>query len=256
MINAGTILATALILYSLTLTPTLAAFAENTHGSHPMIKIRESTSANWSGYAAESSILLPSNGFVKSVTGSWKVPTLTCTSQNTYVATWVGIDGYSDGTVEQTGTEQDCIGGVQSNYAWYEMYPKPSFKITTITVNAGDTITATVTYNGNKIFTLTLIDNTTGQSFTQSFKSNGRQQSAEWVAEAPYAGGILPLANFGVINFSGCKFTDSTGSHTIDGRGAGTYDAITMIDPAGGTSAPSGLTDTTTTSSFTVTYSP
>lgn len=224
---------------------------------HPNIRIRLSTSQNWSGYASESSLSSPSNGFVQSVTGSWTVPTLTCSpSQNTYVAIWVGIDGYSDGTVEQTGTEQECVNGVQQNYAWTEMYPHPMQRISGITVHTGDAFTASVTY-GSGSFTLAISDTTTGQSFTGSFKLNSAQrQSAEWVVEAPYSGGILPLANFGTIAFSNAQFTDSSGgTHAIDGLGSGTYDAITMIDPNGGTSTPSSLTDSGNTSSFTTTYS-
>ncbi len=254
-VKAITILTALLTVVSLMLTPMLAAFADNPV-SRPNIKIRAGTSANWSGYAAESNILLPQNGFVKSVSGSWVVPALTCGSTNTYVATWVGIDGYSDGTVEQTGTEQQCINGVQQNYAWYEMYPKPGYMITTISVHPGDKFTASVTYIGNKNFVLSISNISTGQSFTHAFKSNGLRQSAEWIAEAPSSGGILPLANFGTITFTGAQFTDSSGTHAIDVHGLGTYDAITMNDPNGGNSTPSGLTDSVSASSFSVAYSP
>jgi hypothetical protein len=224
---------------------------------HPNIRIRLSTSQNWSGYASESSLASPSNGFIQSVTGSWKVPTLTCSpSQNTYVAIWVGIDGYSDGTVEQTGTEQECVNGAQQNYAWTEMYPHPMQQISGITVHTGDAFTASVTY-GSGSFILAISDTTTGQSFTGSARlKNAQRQSAEWIVEAPYSGGVLPLANFGTVAFSNAQFTDSSGAtHVIDGLGPGTYDAITMQDPNGGTSTPSGLTDNGSTSSFSTTYS-
>ncbi len=256
-----TVLTAGFMVASLMLTPMLAAFADNIQ-SHPNVKIRAGTSANWSGYAAESSISSPTTGFVQSVKSNWTVPTLTCDpSQNTYVAIWVGIDGYSDGTVEQTGTEQECVNGMQQNYAWYELYPKPSFRITGITVHAGDSVTASVTYIGNNKFTLSISDLTTGQSFSKTFKSHAQRQSAEWIAEAPFSGGILPLANFGTINFSNAQFTDNTGAtYAVDGRGTGTYDPITMHDPNGGNATPSGLTDFATSSgsssSFSVTYSP
>ncbi len=257
-VKAITILTTALIVVSVMLTPMLAASADGTQSSHPNIKIRAGTSTNWGGYAAESNIPTPINGFVKSVKGNWQVPTLTCDpSKNTYVATWVGIDGYSDGTVEQTGTEQQCVNGVQQNYAWFEFYPKPLYTITGITVHNGDSFSASVTYVGNNRFTISITDQITGQSFTQTFKANAQRQSAEWIVEAPYSGGILPLANFGTINFSNAQFMDNTGTtYAVDGRGTGTYDAITMNDPSGGNAKPSGLTDSGTSSSFGVTYSP
>ena len=61
-------------------------------------------------------------------------------------AFFVGIDGYNSGTVEQIGTEVDCVNGAPTHYAWYEMYPAPPV-ILDCTVDGGDTITAAVTYN-------------------------------------------------------------------------------------------------------------
>jgi hypothetical protein len=237
----------------------ITAPAGGSPSSRPNIKIKASTSANWSGYAVESSITSPTNGFVSSVKGNWVVPTLTCNqSQNTYVVTWVGIDGYSDGTVEQIGTGQQCVNGVQQDYAWIELYPKPSRTITGITVHDGDSFTASVTYQGSNYFALSITDLTTGLSYSQTSRTSAQRQSAEWVVEAPSSGGILPLANFSTVSFNDAQFTDNTGTtYAIDGKGLGTYDAITLNDPSGGTATPSGLTDTTFPqgpSSFSVTY--
>src|SRR5690348_12236358 len=61
-------------------------------------------STNWSGYAVTGP-----NGSVSSVQGSWIVPSVTCAKHSaTYSSYWVGIDGFSSGTVEQTGTDSDC----------------------------------------------------------------------------------------------------------------------------------------------------
>jgi hypothetical protein len=232
------------------------ASANNSAVSHPNVRIRASTSSNWSGYAVESTISSPTNGFIKNVTGSWVVPTLypDPSGQNTYVAIWVGIDGYSNNTVEQIGTEQEIVNGVQQNYAWIELYPK-AMKIL-FAVDSGDSITASVTYMGNNMFTLSLTDSSIGRSFSHTYKANAQRRSAEWIVEAPWSGGVLPLANFGTVNFDDAQFTDSTGTtYAIDSRGPGTYDSITMIDPSGGTATPSGLTTSAGGSSFTVTYS-
>jgi hypothetical protein len=232
------------------------ASANNSPLSHPNVRIRASTSSNWSGYAVESTISGPTNGFIKNVTGSWVVPTLypDPSGQNTYVAIWVGIDGYSNNTVEQIGTEQEIVNGVQQNYAWIELYPK-AMRIL-FAVNSGDSITASVTYMGNNMFTLSLTDSSIGQSFSHTYKANAQRRSAEWIVEAPWSGGVLPLANFGIVKFDDAQFTDSTGTtYAIDSRGPGTYDSITMIDPSGGTATPSGLTNSAGGSSFTVTYS-
>src|SRR5690348_12679669 len=68
----------------------------------PRIKLRDGVSTNWSGYAAQTNLTSPLSNAVTDVKGSWTVPTLSCTGTNTYSSVWVGIDGYSDNTVEQT----------------------------------------------------------------------------------------------------------------------------------------------------------
>lgn len=238
-----------------------ASFQQPVVSSHPLERQTNGTSSNWSGYAAESSISNPSNNFVQSVSGSWTVPTVICSvGQATYVATWVGIDGYSDSTVEQTGTEQQCSsGGTASYYAWYEMYPQSMVQLS-LTITPGDTITASVSYQGQGSFLITISDTSTHESYssTQTLHQ-AKLQSAEWIVEAPSsAGGVLPLANFGTTSFSSAQYTTSGGtSYAIDGLGAGTFDAITMNDPANGaTATPSSLADTTSssTSSFNVVY--
>jgi hypothetical protein len=70
---------------------------------------------------------------------------------------------------------------------------------------------------------------------------------------------VLPLANFGTVNFINAQFTDSNGTaFAIDGRGPGTYDTISLDDPDGGSAEPSGIIDSAIPqgpSSFSVTYS-
>ena len=55
----------------------------------------ETSSTNWSGYAADS-------GTYTSVSASWVQPTGTCSSRtDQYSSFWVGLDGYSSDSVEQ-----------------------------------------------------------------------------------------------------------------------------------------------------------
>jgi hypothetical protein len=76
-----------------------------------------------------------------------------------------------------------------------------------MTISAGDSITASVTYNGRGSFTLSIADNTTGQSFstTPSAPVGGpkvaQRNSAEFIVEraATISKGyltILPLSTF------------------------------------------------------------
>src|SRR5262245_18220103 len=74
------------------------------------------------------------------------------------------------------------------------------------TVRPGDSMTAEVKYNGGRSFTLALIDNSRVWTFTTNQSSStAARGSAEWIAEAPSSNsGVLPLANFGTVNFSCC----------------------------------------------------
>src|SRR5579884_4318905 len=83
--------------------------------SGPNHRITDSTSTNWSGYA------VTGNRFT-SVSASWTEPAVTC-SGTAYSSFWVGLDGDTSNTVEQTGTDADCSGSTPQYYAWYEMYP-------------------------------------------------------------------------------------------------------------------------------------
>ena len=78
----------------------------------------QAESTNWSGYAA-------TTGTYTSVSASWTQPAGTCSRGDQYAAFWVGLDGYSSSSVEQTGSEVDCVGWTAQYYAWYEMYPVP-----------------------------------------------------------------------------------------------------------------------------------
>ena len=182
----------------------------------PNKKISQSTSSNWSGYSAV-------NGRYTSVSANWTQPTASCTSATTYSSFWVGLDGDGSNTVEQTGTSADCSGGSPRYYAWYEMYPKFPVNLS-LTIRPGDAISASVTTNGSGSFTLTIRDNSTGQSFTTTERQRkARLASAEAIAEAPSSsGGVLPLTNFGTASFSAV---------TVNGQSIGTFnpDKIDMV---------------------------
>jgi hypothetical protein len=112
----------------------------------------------------------------------------------------VGIDGWSDSTVEQTGTDSDCQGGIPTYYAWYEFYPSASVLISTITVGAGDVISASVScQTGGLQCTVSIADENSSQSFSysQTFGPYSAPQisSADWITEAvsSLSGRILPL---------------------------------------------------------------
>jgi Peptidase A4 family len=206
----------------------------------PRIHVREGSSTNWSGYAVETNLSQPKNGAVNDVKGSWVVPAVTGPSSSAvyYSSIWVGIDGYSNRTVEQIGTEQDWNNGSPVYSAWYEMYPKWSQPISN-TVHANDIMTAEVQYLNNQ-FALTLKDWGTTQgtqpvwTYTTNQKSgSAKRSSAEWIVEAPSStGGILTLANFGTANLTNATFNSSNLAINASGWA---YDAIDMVNSSGTT---------------------
>src|SRR5690348_10941657 len=145
------------------------------HG--PVHMRTNSTSTNWSGYAV-------TGGRYTSVSSSWTVPAVSC-SGTAYSSFWVGLDGDTSGTVEQTGTDSDCSGSTPQYYAWYEMYPKFPTNLSN-PVRPGDAMSASVTTDGVGRFTLTISDSTQHWTFTtrQRLKS-AALASAEVIAEAP-----------------------------------------------------------------------
>ena len=165
----------------------------------PNHKITNSTSTNWSGYAVTGSRFT-------SVSASWTEPTVSCSGGTAYSSFWVGLDGDTSGTVEQTGTDADCSGSTPRYYAWYEMYPKFPTNLRG-TVRPNDKLNATVTTDGRGGFTLTISDTTQGWTNTTNARlKSAKLASAEVIAEAPSSsGGVLPLANFGTVGFSNAK---------------------------------------------------
>ncbi len=193
------------------------------HSSQVKGHRNQSESTNWSGYAATGS-----DGSFNSVSASWTEPAANCANSDAeYAAFWVGLDGYNSDSVEQTGTDSDCDGSSPDYYGWYEMYPADPVYFSN-PVAPGDSISASVTFSGTETYTLVLTDNTQGwtQTITQNEAGLSRS-SAEVITEAPSSeDGVLPLADFGQVNYGGSA---------VNGSSMSDYDptGIVMVDSGG-----------------------
>jgi hypothetical protein len=243
-------------------------------------------STNWSGYAVTGP-----NGTVTDAKASWTVPAVSCTgntlgSTSGYSSFWVGIDGWSSNTVEQIGTDSDCISpqnqpNTPTYYGWFEFYPQPAYYIgdpstnfSGATVQPGDVMSAEVKYTGYHRFNLTITNTSKGWVFTRTSSVRGaRQSSAEWIAETPCCqsnNALLPLANFafadygygftGVLNTAFATVSGVTGPLGSFGNSVQEVTMISEGDPGG---SPSGtvmaqpsspLTNNANGSSFSVTW--
>jgi hypothetical protein len=197
-------------------------------------------SPNWSGY-----VLAKFQTGVKytSASATWIVPEVIYGGAFAASSNWVGIGGFCknaacdknsdiDKTLIQLGTIQAALSISETEYfAWYEMLPKGSVEIETIDVSPGDVITASLSCEGKckgkASWTLSMMDETTGQPFSKVVKYKSPNLSAEWIVEAPFYGDSeLPLADYDVTNFS-AGMADGANADLNDA------DAVVMLNPAG-----------------------
>jgi len=231
--------AEAIVLVALMVLPLLALSPQPTHSTRPMVPVPPtpqtaalvkasgcplpaaqcSPSINWSGYA-----ITNETNSVTFVNASWTVPAVAgvvggkCTGPTpTWLdaSFWIGIDGFNNQYVEQTGTASDCVYGHAEYYPWYEFYPALSISLpSTDKIHPGDTMYAYINYTTT--FGVWLQDKSPGHRWFFSVTEDNPgapRTSAEWITEAA-AGCINPecsLFNFlALTDFTSVTFTDAT----------------------------------------------
>src|SRR6516164_10435114 len=110
---------------------------------------------NWAGYADTAT---KAQTFTK-VSGSWTVPSVTCSAEDQITSDWVGLDGFNSATVEQLGTISWCYKGKPLYFTWYSMFPNGTTEVGAA-LKPGDKISASVTRTGTG-YALKLTDSTT-----------------------------------------------------------------------------------------------
>jgi Peptidase A4 family len=175
------------------------------------------TSTDWGGFVVGSDVNNPVSA-VSGVNGSWVVPTVNALAGDGFSAVWVGVGGFFDDSLIQIGTEQDVVGGVAVYSAWYELLPSTAVTVGSISVSAGDSLFASVTLAdaSSKTWLISIVDVSSGQSFSKSLVYDSGMLSGEWVVERPTVGNrIGGLADFGAVTFTGCSATLSGTSGAI-----------------------------------------
>jgi hypothetical protein len=217
--------------------------------------VTELGSFNWSGFADSQTGSTP----ISSVSGRWTIPKVNCLTgqyrnQDAFLANWVGLDGLTDGTVEQLGTATQCYEGGEYYYDWYEMYPNgPVVEGTTQCINEGvrcarpgDQVKASVTStpgtDGNNDYTLSLNDfSRPDEGFSVSATCAATtcvNSSAEWIVERPafgesFGSQILPQADYGQTAFANGTVSAGGSTSSIENYPGTVYD-IAMIDDSQG----------------------
>jgi hypothetical protein len=176
----------------------------------------EFESMNWSGYVLPKFI---TGEHYTAAQATWIVPEVFFDGiNNSASSSWVGIGGFcknkkcgrhqDDGTLIQLGTEQDFVSETEppNYYAWYEMLPGAENPIFSLPVNPGDVITASLSCaakcNKKTSWTLSMTNETTGDTWSQVVKYKSSRLSVDVIEEAPFSDGILPLADFRTATFS------------------------------------------------------
>jgi hypothetical protein len=214
------------------------------------------TSYNWSG-------LVQSGDSIEGARASWTVPAVQAAASPHYSSTWVGVDGYDNQNLIQTGTSQDTSDGY---YAWWEILPLYAVMITNSNgspapVAPGDQMTGSVEETPTAgTWTIYLDDVTEGWYYEQNFTYDGPGTSAEWIEESPtVSGSISTLANFGSVQFTQTSVYGDLGPSgtTWYGTDLGSANEIDMLNGAGSIvlAAPSPPTfDPSSGQDFTDTY--
>jgi hypothetical protein len=238
-IRRGVIAAAALAAFVGLLVSAPSASANPVLHHGPAHKLTHASSTNWGGWDN-------TGGTYTSVSASWVQPAVTCSKRETsYASFWVGLDGDGSNSVEQTGSEADCSHGTPRYYSWYEFYPAYPVNYSN-TVRPGDQFSASVTYSAGT-YTLVLTDSTQGWSHTtKGTAPSGVNASAEVIAEAPSSNrGVLPLANFGTMNFTNAK---------VNGSALGTVPTPQKINMVGRNYTKAAVSDLTNNTNFSVTW--
>ncbi|MFD1675200.1 G1 family glutamic endopeptidase [Alicyclobacillus fodiniaquatilis] len=158
------------------------------------------SSGNWSGYARSAN-----SGRYISVSGRWRVPAVCPSPTNTYSSTWIGIDGFNNRNLIQTGTESDYVNGAARYHAWWEILPNSERIITSLPVNPGDLMQACIRKLPSGRWRIKIANVTQGKNFATVKAYNGPQSSVEFIQEAPTVNGsIATLANYGKVIFNHC----------------------------------------------------
>ena len=231
--------AEAIVLVALMALPLLASSPASTHSTRPMVPVPPTpqTAAlvkasgcplpapqcqgtiNWSGYA-----ITNETNSVTFVGASWTVPAVAGAVGNACsdpdktwldAAFWIGIDGFNNQYVEQTGTASDCQWGHVFYYPWFEFYPAIEEPLPSKDkISPGDTMYAYVNYTTT--FGIWIQDK--GPSHTWHFSLKGDnpgapRDSAEWITEAA-AGCITADCSYfnflALTDFTTVRFTDAT----------------------------------------------
>jgi len=215
------------------------------HGKHRLLKPAIAGAANpsfsttnWDGYALTNNSDTNTTSF-NSVSATWVQPAVTCNAGSSVGSTWVGLDGWLSGSVEQGGSDAECLGTMTPTYfLWWEMFPFNAVQ-DVVQINAGDTIHGSVTFDTtNKVFDIVITDETLHKGLSESIACQADmdgclRSSAEAISEDTGGGtnvdGLFLLPKYNTLTFTNASVTDVNGNVGTLANSAWTANSVTEI---------------------------
>ncbi|MEU5425972.1 G1 family glutamic endopeptidase [Streptomyces olivoreticuli] len=171
-------------------------------------KRRSQNGYNWSGYVAGGQAFTTASA-------TWTVPNISCSAESDSVAEWVGLDGWSNDTVEQIGIQETCETGAPTFDNWYEFYPEPPVYFHD-RVRPGDIIHAVARHVSGTTYQLSLTDETQGWTREKKLDSwSAANSSAEVIVESNHR----TFPRFSRIDFTKAR---------LNGSAPGAFGAINL----------------------------
>jgi hypothetical protein len=179
---------------------------------------------------------------------------------------WVGVNGAEYPEIFQTGVTDECLNGVQTDWAWFtdeaDGYNTSQDSSNDVfdDVAPGDVISAEVYFDVNDYWDYQITDQTSAATSSAEEPWSGSGLEAEWIEEdsgctssdecwVNNGVSVWPFPDFGSVTFTNLSLSPASGSWTLPYS-----DAVEMTYPDGSVEAlpsqspPSG--------GFTVTYEP
>jgi hypothetical protein len=191
---------------------------------------RDNSDGGWAGWVNVSPPSPP--GQYESAFADWTVPKVSCDfGEMAGASEWVGIDGFGESTVEQAGTQSDCVLGQGTYAAWWELFGTPVEGGGQVDlpgddhIHPGDHVSALVVaghgsgnssllYPGEGTYLFTMVNFTEHwvfqaiQPMQGTLKPSPPNLTAEWIVEQPSCFWVCQaLANYGQVSFTGMFLT-------------------------------------------------
>lgn len=191
---------------------------------------RNNSAGGWGGWVNVSPPSPP--GQYESAFANWTVPKVNCDFLEMAGASeWVGLDGFGGSTVEQAGTQSDCVLGQGTYAAWWELFGTPIEGGSQVDlpgddhIHPGDRVSVTVVaghgpgdsslfYPGQGTYLFTFVNFTESWGFQVIEPMKGALSpsppnvTAEWIVEQPSCFWVCQaLANYGLVSFTGMFLT-------------------------------------------------